>query len=272
MVSFFPKSDTGATWASANTHFEPPTLTSEETGSTSKCECVRFLFLGYLPVFITADDLGVGGALTVLMKDAINPTLMQTLVGTPVLCRYSGLTPQCAVIVATIRALKMHGGGPEVVAGKPLDPAYLNEIVALVEAGCTNLARHISNTKAYGVNVVAVNMFATDTDAELNAVKNAALAAGVYDAVICTHHAHGGKVFLYHDFQVDLGIAVRKACENVAQPLKFLYPLDISFKEKVEAIAKSSGSSGVEYSGQVNISCLVPAIDSLFHNHLIHPT
>lgn len=194
---------------------------------------------------ITAEDLGVAGALTVLMKDAINPTLMQTLEGTPVFvhagpfaniahgnssivadkialklvgpggfvvteagfgadigiekfmnikCRHSGLKPQCAVIVATVRALKMHGGGPQVVVGKPLDRAYLNENVALVEAGCVNLARHISNTKAYGVNVVvAVNMFSTDTEAELNAVKSAALSAGAYDAVVCTHHAHGGR-------------------------------------------------------------------------------
>lgn len=204
---------------------------------------------------VTADDLGVGGALTVLMKDAINPTLMQTLEGTPVLvhagpfaniahgnssvvadkialklvgpggfvvteagfgadigtekfmnikCRYSGLKPQCAVIVATIRALKMHGDGPEVVAGKPLDHAYLTENVALVEAGCVNLARHISNTKAYGVNVVvAVNMFATDTEAELNTVKNAALSAGAYDAVVCTHHAHGGRGAVSNSFLID---------------------------------------------------------------------
>lgn len=245
---------------------------------------------------VTADDLGVGGALTVLMKDAINPTLMQTLEGTPVLvhagpfaniahgnssivadkiglklagpggfviteagfgadigtekfmnikCRYSGLTPQCAVIVATIRALKMHGGGPEVVAGKPLDRAYVTENVALVEAGCINLARHISNTKSYGVNVVvAVNKFSTDSDAELNAVKNAALSAGAFNAVICTHHAHGGKG------AVDLGIAVQKACENVTQPLKFLYPLDTSIKDKIEAIANSYGAKGVEYSEQ----------------------
>ncbi|PQQ11348.1 formate--tetrahydrofolate ligase isoform X1 [Prunus yedoensis var. nudiflora] len=245
---------------------------------------------------VTADDLGVGGALTVLMKDAINPTLMQTLEGTPVLvhagpfaniahgnssivadkialklvgpggfvvteagfgadigtekfmnikCRYSGLTPQCAIIVATIRALKMHGGGPDVVAGKPLNNAYVTENVALVAAGCINLAKHISNTKAYGVNVVvAVNKFSTDSEAELNAVRNSALAAGAYDAVICTHHAHGGKG------AVDLGIAVQRACENVTQPLKFLYPLDFSIKEKIEAIARSYGASGVEYSEQ----------------------
>ncbi|XWS74555.1 hypothetical protein CRYUN_Cryun01aG0008200 [Craigia yunnanensis] len=161
-------------------------------------------------------------------------------------CRYSGLIPQCAVIVATIRALKMHGGGPEVVAGKPLDHAYLNENVSLVEAGYVNLARHIADTKAYGVNVVvAMNKFSNDTEAEMNAVRNAALASGAFDAIICTHHAHGGKGV------VDLGVAVQRACENVTQPLKFLYPLDISIKEKIEAIARSYGASGVEYTNRL---------------------
>ncbi|XVF00252.1 hypothetical protein REPUB_Repub03eG0269000 [Reevesia pubescens] len=181
---------------------------------------------------ITADDLGFGA-------DIGTEKFMN------IKCRYSGLMPQCAVIVATIRALKMHGGGPEVVAGKPLDHAYLNENVSLVEAGCVNLARHIANTKAYGVNVVvAVNKFSTDTEAEMNAVKNAALAAGAFDAIICTHHAHGGKG------AVDLGIAVQRACENMTQPLKFLCPLDISVKEKIEAIARSYGASGVQCTEQ----------------------
>ncbi|XP_071735314.1 formate--tetrahydrofolate ligase-like [Rutidosis leptorrhynchoides] len=245
---------------------------------------------------VTADDLGVGGALTVLMKDAINPTLMQTLEGTPVFvhagpfaniahgnssivadkialklvgpggfvvteagfgcdigiekfinikCRYSRLRPQCAIIVATIRALKMHGGGPPVTAGKPLDPAYVNENVDLVEAGCVNLVRHIKNTKAYGVNVVvAVNQFSTDTDAEIGAVRSAALSAGAYDAVVCTHHAHGGKG------AIDLGIAVQKACESCNEPFKFLYPLEASIEDKIESIARSYGASGVEYSKQ----------------------
>ncbi|CAM0951615.1 unnamed protein product [Alopecurus aequalis] len=248
---------------------------------------------------VTADDLGLGGALTVLMKDAIHPTLMQTLEGTPVLvhagpfaniahgnssivadkialklvgkggfvvteagfgadigtekfmdikCRYSGLAPQCAIIVATIRALKMHGGGPDVVAGRPLDHAYVSENVALVEAGCVNLAKHISNTKSYGVNVVvAINKFATDTDAEMEAVKNAAMAAGAFDAVVCSHHAHGGKG------AVDLGLAVQRACESQAAPLKFLYPLESSIKEKIESIAKFYGATGVEYSEQIEM-------------------
>ncbi|KAJ4896608.1 Formate--tetrahydrofolate ligase [Raphanus sativus] len=245
---------------------------------------------------VTADDLGVGGALAVLMKDAIHPTLMQTLEGTPVLvhagpfaniahgnssivadkialklvgrggfvvteagfgsdigtekfmnikCRYSGLRPQCAVVVATVRALKMHGGGPGVVAGRPLDHAYVSENVSLVEAGCVNLVKHISNMKAYGVNVVvAVNVFSTDTEAELDAVRKFSMDAGAFDAVICSHHAHGGKG------AVDLGIAVEKACQNNTQPLRFLYPLDSSIKDKIEAIAKSYGASGVEYSDQ----------------------
>lgn len=243
---------------------------------------------------VTADDFGIGGALTVLMKDAIHPTLMQTLEGTPVLvhagpfaniahgnssvvadqialklvgregfvvteagfgsdigvekffnikCRYSGLTPTCAVIVATVRALKMHGGGPAVVAGKPLDHTYKTENVELVRKGSCNLVKHIENTKRYGVNVVvAVNAFSTDTEDELQAVRQAAIAAGASDAVICTHFAHGGAG------AVELGKAVQKACEQHSGEFKFLYPLDISIKEKIEAIAKSYGAAGVEYS------------------------
>nr|ABK24913.1 unknown [Picea sitchensis] len=160
-------------------------------------------------------------------------------------CRYSGLTPQCAVLVATVRALKMHGGGPSVVAGKPLDRAYVTENIALVEAGCINLAKHIENTKMYGVNVVvAINMFATDTHAEVTAVRNAALEAGAFEAVVCTHHAHGGAG------AVDLGIAVQKACKNHNRSLQFLYKLDFSIKEKIGLIAKSYGAAGVEYSEQ----------------------
>lgn len=91
-------------------------------------------------------------------------------------CRSSGLTPDCIVIVATVRALKMHGGGPPVVAGKPLDHAYTDENIELVTKGCCNLARHVENARQYGVPVVvACNRFAADTDAELAAVREAAL-------------------------------------------------------------------------------------------------
>ncbi|KAI3976471.1 hypothetical protein MKX01_008329 [Papaver californicum] len=108
----------------------------------------------------------------------------------PVQCINSSM----CCFLATIRALKMHGGRPEFVAWKPLDRAYLTENVTLVEAGCVNLARHITNTKAYGVNVVvAVNMFSTDIEVEMNTMTNATVVAVVCDVVVCTHHAHGGK-------------------------------------------------------------------------------
>ncbi|KAA6429679.1 MAG: formate--tetrahydrofolate ligase-like [Trebouxia sp. A1-2] len=242
---------------------------------------------------VTADDLGVGGALTVLMKDAIEPTLMQTLEETPVLvhagpfaniapgnssiiadriglklvgkdgfvvteagfgadiglekfmnikCRYSGLKPSCAVIVATVRALKMHGGGPTVTAGRPLDHAYTNEDTALVKAGCCNLARHVANTRKYGVPVVvAINKFATDADAELAAVREAALQAGAVDAVVCEHHAFGGAG------AAKLGEAVISACKQQVD-FKFLYDLKQSIKAKIESIAKDVyGAASVEY-------------------------
>jgi len=247
---------------------------------------------------VTADDLGVGGALCVLMKDAIAPTCMQTIEKTPVLvhagpfaniahgnssivadqialklsgpdgfcvteagfgadigmekffnikCRYSGLTPQCAVIVATVRALKMHGGGPNVVAGKPLDHVYKNENLDLVRAGCSNLIHHIKNIKKYGVEaVVAINKFSSDTDAELDLVRTLSLEAGAAAAVIANHWAKGGEG------AVDLGNAVITACDKFRSSganFKFLYPLEISLKDKIFTICKEMyGADGVEYS------------------------
>ena len=243
---------------------------------------------------VTADDLGVGGALAVLMKDAILPTLMQSLEATPVLvhagpfaniahgnssvladyialkavgpaglvvteagfgadiglekfvnikCRASGLKPDAAVIVATVRALKMHGGGPPVVAGRPLDAAYREENVALVTAGCCNLERHIQNTRKFGIPVVvAINKFATDAPAELEAVRQSALAAGATGAVVCEHHAKGGEGALA------LAEAVIAACEEPSA-FKFLYELDQPIRTKVEAIARELyGAAAVEFS------------------------
>ena len=238
---------------------------------------------------VTAEDLGVAGALTVLMKDAIMPNLMQTLEGTPafvhagpfaniahgnssivadqialkladyvvteagfgadigmekfmdIKCRYSGLTPDAVVLVATIRALKMHGGGPRVVAGKPLDKAYTDENLALLEAGMPNMLRHIQNAKRYGVPVVvAVNSFATDTEAEIELVKQFAVAAGAEGAYKCTHWMHGGQGAL------DLGRAVMAATKK-RKAFQFLYPLDSSIKDKIEAIARFYGADGVDY-------------------------
>ena len=240
---------------------------------------------------VTADDLGVAGALTVLMKDALEPTVMQTLEGTPVLVhagpfaniahgnssivadllalklagqegfvvteagfgsdiglekfvnvksRASGLRPHCAVIVATARALKMHGGGPAVVAGTPLPHEYKVENVDLVRQGCCNLARHVENARGFGVSVVVcINCFAGDTDAELQTVREAALAAGAVDAVVCTHHADGGAG------AVALGEAVAKACAAAdTSSFKLTYPPELSLRDKITAVAKQIYRAG----------------------------
>ena len=241
---------------------------------------------------ITADDLGVAGALTVLMKDTIKPNLMQTLEGTPVLvhagpfaniahgnssimadkialkladfvitesgfgadmgmekffdikCRYSGNIPSVVVLVATVRALKMHGGGPKVSAGAPLAPEYIDENLELVEKGAANLLAHASIAQKFGVPVVvAVNRFPTDTDAELELVRKIALGhPGVADAVVADHFSLGGAG------AVALAEAVVKASEKPAD-FKFLYPLNIPLKEKIETIAREVyGADGVDYS------------------------
>jgi formyltetrahydrofolate synthetase len=242
---------------------------------------------------ITADDLGVGGALTVLMKDAIQPNLMQTLEGTPafvhagpfaniahgnssivadqialklvgpdgyvlteagfgadigmekffdIKCRYSGLVPNCVVLVATIRALKMHGGGPKVVAGQPLHPAYTEENLELLEKGCGNLVRHIQNALRFGIPVVvAINRFKDDTAAEIELVRRCAVEAGAKDAVMTNHWAEGGAG------STALGEAVIAACQKPSH-FQFLYPLDLSIKEKIESIVRDMyGGAGVEY-------------------------
>ncbi len=240
---------------------------------------------------ITAEDLGVAGAVTVLMKDAIKPNLMQTLEGTPafvhagpfaniahgnssiladkislkladyvitesgfgadigmekffdIKCRYSGLIPQVVVMVATVRALKMHGGGPKVVAGKPLAAEYSEENLDLLRKGLPNLERHIQNALKYGVNVVvAVNSFVNDTPAEVELIRKSALEFGAMDAVVSTHWADGGKG------AIKLAEAVVKAAEKKSN-FKFLYPLEISIKEKIETIAREIyRADGVDYS------------------------
>ena len=246
---------------------------------------------------VTCDDLGVTGALMALMRDAIKPTLMQTLEATPVLvhagpfaniasgnssiiadqiglsmvgkggfvvteagfgadiglekfvnlkCRKSGLKPNCAVIVATVRALKCHGGGPPVTAGKPLDHSYTTENVDMVREGMCNLVRHIENTKSFGIPVVvAINAFPTDTEAEHAVIREISLAAGAEDAVLCTHHAHGGKG------AVALANAVKAACEanEDCKDFKFGYESSLDIKSKIETVAKNIyKAGGVEFS------------------------
>ncbi len=240
---------------------------------------------------INADDLGVGGAMAVLMRDAIKPNLMQTLEGTPAIvhagpfaniahgnssiladkiglkladyvvtesgfgadmgmekffdikCRYSGLIPSTVVLVATVRALKMHGGGPKVVAGKPLDPAYTNENLDLLRAGLPNMLHHIKIARKYGIPVVvAVNSFATDTPTELELIREAAITeGGAEDALVCRHWELGGEG------AIELAQAVVKACEKPSK-FEFLYPLDWSIKKKIESIAvEIYGADGVDY-------------------------
>ncbi|KAG0010131.1 tetrahydrofolate synthase [Entomortierella chlamydospora] len=251
---------------------------------------------------VTADDIGIGGALTVLMKDAIKPNVMQTLEGTPMFvhagpfaniahgnssiiadrialklagiepgetddrmgyvvteagfgadigmekffdikCRTSGLVPDCAVLVATVKALKMHGGGPDVTPGKPLPEVYNTENLELLETGCDNLRKHIENAKKFGVPVVvAINRFTSDTDAEMALIRKIALEAGADDAVACDNWAKGGLG------AVDLGKAVIQACSKPID-FKYLYDVNADIESKIETIAKEMyGADGIELS------------------------
>ncbi len=242
---------------------------------------------------VSAEDLGVAGALTVLMKDAIMPNLMQTIENTPAIvhagpfaniahgnssiiadqialrlvgkdgfvvtesgfgadcgmekfmnikCRASGLVPSCVVIVATIRALKMHGGGPKVLAGRPLAPEYTDENLGLLGNGLPNLVAHIKNAIGFGVPVVvAVNRFTSDTDAEIEMVRQSALGAGAEDAVMSDHWAEGGAG------AVALARAVIAASGKKGN-FHFLYPLEWDIKKKIETIATQIyGASAVDY-------------------------
>ena len=251
---------------------------------------------------VTAEDVGCAGAMAVLMKDAIKPTLMQTLEGTPVFVhagpfaniahgnssiiadrialklagieegddesrngyvvteagfgadigmekfcniktRVSGLKPNAVVLVATIRALKMHGGGPSVTPGKPLDAVYTQENLELLEKGCANLGKHIENAKKFGLKVVvAINQFTHDTPAEMELVRKYSLGVGADYAVPANHWAKGGEG------AVELANAVVEACAEPSK-FKFLYDLDQPLKTKIETIAKEMyGADGISLS------------------------
>ncbi|NP_001229925.1 monofunctional C1-tetrahydrofolate synthase, mitochondrial isoform X1 [Danio rerio] len=245
---------------------------------------------------ITADDLGVTGALAVLMKDAIKPTLMQTLEGTPVFvhagpfaniahgnssvladklalklvgeegyvvteagfgadigmekffnikCRTSGLRPNVVVLVATIRALKMHGGGPNVTAGAPLPKEYIEENLQLVADGCSNLKKQIQIAHLFGVPVVvALNAFKTDTQAEIDLVCRIAKASGASAAVPCHHWSRGGRGSL------ELAHAVKEVAAQGSR-FQFLYNLQDPIVEKIRTIAqKVYGAEDIELSSE----------------------
>ncbi len=162
-------------------------------------------------------------------------------------CRYSGLKPNCVVIVASVRALKMHGGGPKVVPGRPLDKAYTEENVELLKKGLANLTQHIENARKYGVPVVvAVNRFTSDTEAEIETIRAAAMGAGAEDAVLSEVWGKGGAG------GAALAEAVMKACEKPST-FEFLYPLEMSIKDKIEAIAREIyRADGVDYTPEAN--------------------
>ncbi len=240
---------------------------------------------------VTAEDLKVAGSMTVLLKDALKPTLIQTLENTPVIvhagpfaniahgnssiladrialpladfvvtesgfgvdcgaekffdikCRYSGFKPDAVVLVCSVRALKMHSGRFKVVAGKPLDEGLTSENIEAVREGSANLEKQIENIKMFGVPcVVAVNKFSFDTEKEIEVVRQAAIRAGADDAVESEVWAKGGKG------GVKLAKAVVKAASKKSN-FKFLYPLNLSIKEKIETIAKKIyGAKEVSYS------------------------
>ncbi len=244
---------------------------------------------------VTTEDLGVAGAMTILLKDAIKPNILQTLeeqlafvhagpfaniahgnssviadliavkVGDYVVtesgfgadmgfekfvdikCRTSGIFPDAAVVVATVRALKMHGGGPKVTPGKALGREYTEENVELVKKGVANLVAHLNIVRKFGVPaVVAINAFPTDTQAEWDAIKDAAIKAGAVDAVVTKNWADGG------DGAVELAKAVVKAAEMPSDVRPF-YPLDLSIKEKIERIAREVyGADHVAYSAEAD--------------------
>jgi formate--tetrahydrofolate ligase len=157
-------------------------------------------------------------------------------------CRISGLVPDCVVIVATVRALKMHGGIGNIRPGRPLPPELIEENLPALEKGCANLTKHIENARLFGVPVVvAVNRFTEDTDAEIKLIQEQAVAAGAEGAYLSEVWAKGGKG------GTELAEAVVAACEKT-NDFKLLYPDDLSIKEKIEKIAKDIyGADGVDF-------------------------
>ncbi|MBP8614387.1 MAG: formate--tetrahydrofolate ligase [Firmicutes bacterium] len=241
---------------------------------------------------VTAEDLRCGGAMAILMKDAIKPNVIQTLENTPVFvhagpfaniahgnssiladmmatkladytiteagfgadigaeklfnikCRYSGMKVDAAVLVATIRALKMHGGALKVVPGKPLDSeALAKENMEALDKGCENLDKQIENVLMHGVPcIVAINHFPTDSEKEIQFVMERAKKAGASAAVVSNVWAKGGEGGL------DLAQAIIDVTENEPTNFHFLYPVDAPIKEKIETIAtKVYGADGVDY-------------------------
>lgn len=258
---------------------------------------------------VTTRDLEVDGAMTAFLVDALNPTLISTLEGQPILvhagpfaniaigqssiiadqigvrcsdyhvtesgfasdigyekfvdlkCRASGLAPDAVVIVATIRALKMHGGGPAVKPGAPLDDVYVHENLPLVEAGCQNLLAHLEIVRKSGVQpVVCINHFYTDTDEEVRLVRRLSEEAGALTA-FSKHWQYGG------DGALELAEAVEEACRRPSN-FRFFYNGSDTVEERIQAIARQVyGAAGVEFlptaRGKLELYEKAPAISKL---------
>jgi methylenetetrahydrofolate dehydrogenase (NADP+)/methenyltetrahydrofolate cyclohydrolase/formyltetrahydrofolate synthetase len=158
-------------------------------------------------------------------------------------CRSSGLVPDVVVVVATVRALKVHGGGPPISPGGQLDKVYREENVEILRKGCVNLKKHISNAKSFGIPVVvAINKFETDTEAEILVIREEAISAGAENAIPANHWAEGGKG------AVDLARGIIAASEK-EKHFKLLYNLDGDVQTRIESICKEMyGAGKVEFS------------------------
>lgn len=239
---------------------------------------------------VTCEDMKAAGAMAALMKDAIKPSLLQTLDNTPcfvhagpfaniahgnssiladkiatgladfvvtesgfgadcgaekffdIKCRLSGITPDAVVLVSSVRALKMHSGDFDVVAGKPLDKGLTEENLDALERGSANLVKQIENIRIFGVPcVVAINRFDADTGKEIDLVRKIALKNGAFDCAVSELWKRGSRG------GVELAKAVVKASESKSS-FKFLYPLEAPIRSKIEAIAKNIyGASSVRY-------------------------
>ncbi|MBN2625015.1 MAG: formate--tetrahydrofolate ligase [Spirochaetales bacterium] len=161
-------------------------------------------------------------------------------------CRPSGLLPRAAVLVVTVRALKMHGGGPSVVPGKPLDRVYSEKNRELVRKGCANMTAHIAIARRFGLPVVvAVNAFPTDSTEEWEVIREEALKGGALESIVSHHWEHGGEG------AAALARAVAQASESEA-PLQYLYEPGMSLREKIDILARQVyGASRVEFTGDV---------------------
>ncbi len=250
------------------------------------------IVLGYTPdgTPVTAEEIGAAGAMTVILREAIKPNLMQTLENTAALvhtgpfgniatgnssivadqvgirmnefllteagfgadmgaerffnikCRYSGIAPDAAVLVATVRGLKAHSGNHHIVAGRPLPEALLAENPDEVHQGGANLRKQLENMKVHGVTpVVAINAFPGDHDRDIAAIKEIATEYGAR-AAVSTHFADGGKG------AAELATAVKEAAEEESS-FEVLYPDDMALRDKIRTVAeKVYGADGVEFS------------------------